>query len=744
MPPKKKAKGGKQKNKSKGSVSPTAAGLQGSSNSSSANTTPRHGDNEQEADTAAPSANGTALVGGPKKPVVIDLSQLGSLGEVAAASGRVGDGGLGAGAGNDGAAGEPLFQFRQSLEKMKTGSFDVSQLAPESSGSTTTAPSKGQKKYAEVELLKQQGNEMWKIGVHEVAVAAYSEAITKLQEIAARESADQQYDPARLDADAKTLISRLFANRSNCFYQLGRYPESLSDAQESFHIDPAYAKAWLRAAQACLKMCDDEVAPGDVDGDQVEGSDFSKKNLNLAEQYITEGLRIDPGNGTLRNLQVNSTQKSSVFALCHAAEITGSPGRKTKTVWTGKMHSYMFSTDGTVEESMAGFKTSTRYEIVSKSQLRIHAPMKNMPASDLTFSFPEPLCLKLEGKRGPELFYAEDAEGAARKDQQPFENEAEFFAALDRWLPPAEKIEELKKAAGGQQKPGPAFGQMLMMLQELRLTRDRCPDAATYLGWLAALRAGETAVSEKWRGFESLTKDAPDIADLLPKAVDNANPEEDGHGHHDVEQKPRESAAEGVAPVDVACTSKSTTTAPSSKETVLAEPPSFRASDLLSRFAAELQHGRDIVPETQASQGQGGGMTKGTVAAGPREMLSVGEADAAELRSTAAPTIASTTSTLLDSTSKTSCNTGCCGAGAGTSKSASTAGIPTSLAAEPLSKGAGANKGIITPGTPAELGCFAKLTQAICGGAMLEALRDNFDFSVEKIKMKIGDQDGDA
>ncbi len=151
----------------------------------------------------------------------------------------------------------------------------------------------------------------------------------------------ETYDPTQMDQEAKTLMSRLFSNRSNCFYLLDRFEDSLSDAQESFAIDPLFAKAWLRAAQACVKLVNfdklqgEKLAEGAVDAadktalatpSTLPANALSscsmeaeiekiKTHADLAAQYLREGLRVEPANGTLKNVLANLEGKEAQFKL---------------------------------------------------------------------------------------------------------------------------------------------------------------------------------------------------------------------------------------------------------------------------------------------------------------------------------------------------------------------------------------------------------------------------------------------
>ncbi len=67
---------------------------------------------------------------------------------------------------------------------MPPGSLAEMGGAPKSSSADLSA----NPKYSEVNTLKEQGNQMWKIGVQEIACTAYSTAIEKLQTIVRKES----------------------------------------------------------------------------------------------------------------------------------------------------------------------------------------------------------------------------------------------------------------------------------------------------------------------------------------------------------------------------------------------------------------------------------------------------------------------------------------------------------------------------------------------------------------------------
>ena len=94
-----------------------------------------------------------------------------------------------------------------------------------------------------------QGNDFWKMGVYEVATSCYSQAVEKLCEMfppTAAGATQHAYNPDALDDQGRLLMSRLFSNRSNCFYKLSRFEEAASDAEETIMLDRGFVKGYLR------------------------------------------------------------------------------------------------------------------------------------------------------------------------------------------------------------------------------------------------------------------------------------------------------------------------------------------------------------------------------------------------------------------------------------------------------------------------------------------------------------------
>lgn len=83
---------------------------------------------------------------------------------------------------------------------------------------------------------KEQGNKEFKAGNYMEAIEFYTKAIEKRKD------------------------KIFFTNRANCFYQLKKFKKSISDCEEALRLDPDYAKAYFRKADAYISLGDLEKA----------------------------------------------------------------------------------------------------------------------------------------------------------------------------------------------------------------------------------------------------------------------------------------------------------------------------------------------------------------------------------------------------------------------------------------------------------------------------------------------------
>ncbi|XP_069469300.1 TPR and ankyrin repeat-containing protein 1 isoform X2 [Ambystoma mexicanum] len=93
------------------------------------------------------------------------------------------------------------------------------------------------------EVLRTAGNQDFKGNRYASAIRRYEEAIAVLI----------QYQHLR---DSRRDLAVLFCNRSNAFYNLEKWMEALSSAQESVAHDPTYIKSYYRIAYSWLKVGD--------------------------------------------------------------------------------------------------------------------------------------------------------------------------------------------------------------------------------------------------------------------------------------------------------------------------------------------------------------------------------------------------------------------------------------------------------------------------------------------------------
>lgn len=80
-------------------------------------------------------------------------------------------------------------------------------------------------------LLKEKGNLAFKSGHFETAVEHYSSAIA-------------------MDA----TVAAFFSNRAAAWLALGSFEEAIQDCDSALQLDPKFAKAYVRAGQAHLRL----------------------------------------------------------------------------------------------------------------------------------------------------------------------------------------------------------------------------------------------------------------------------------------------------------------------------------------------------------------------------------------------------------------------------------------------------------------------------------------------------------
>lgn len=90
----------------------------------------------------------------------------------------------------------------------------------------------------------------------------------------------------------------LFGNRSMVRLTLGKFEQSLEDAEKSVSLDPTYAKGYYRKGQACIKL---------------------KKYSEAVEAY-EGGLKLEPDNKTFKTL-LQSASKAAEDAANEPPEL---------------------------------------------------------------------------------------------------------------------------------------------------------------------------------------------------------------------------------------------------------------------------------------------------------------------------------------------------------------------------------------------------------------------------------------
>ncbi|CAD7940985.1 unnamed protein product [Amoebophrya sp. A25] len=547
------------------------------------------------------------------------------------------------------------FNFRAQLDRMKGGQ----------GGSSSSQP---QSRYAEIELLKSQGNDFYKMQVHEMAATAYSTGIEKLQKLVEDENG-AAYEPSLLDAEGKILMSRLFSNRSNCFFQLDRMDPSLSDAQESFQIDPTFAKAWLRAAQATARRAaklmestgeahraamlmespqeaGGKKIPQDQDAlDKADSTHYSllervTSDLDSASNYIAEGLRVDAKNQTLASLKSQVAQQRLMCKFSKPAGGWVSKAGKQEQVWR-------FSLDGKMDTRLGGFSCVAGFELLTDSQLRIEPPRHGMPAVTYEFHF-----------QGEALHVRSDTGNAQqftprftlKVERDMIAQEQDFHEAVDKFLPrKLAEIQAMKPPMSEsdrnaildlpEEEQQKKIGEFLKILAELDALKARCTNEKTFQEYTNRLRevhriATTTeqshpidpntmrlyGIASRWVAFDNLTRNGPSLEDLKTDGEQKDSSSDPCCGTSSTSDEKE------VAPT---LASASTVASSGNEEIVLKSttsggeggPPGvekekqpYRDSDFLARFADEIRK------EDTQQQGAGGNMTataSGSTAAPP-------------------------------------------------------------------------------------------------------------------------------
>ncbi|XP_027625339.1 TPR and ankyrin repeat-containing protein 1-like [Tupaia chinensis] len=94
---------------------------------------------------------------------------------------------------------------------------------------------------AYAELLKESGNQVFRNGNFSLAIRRYDEAIQILLQL-------YQWGVPPRD------LAVLLCNKSNAFYNLGKWNEAFLAAKEGLQWDPTYVKGYYRAGYSLLRL----------------------------------------------------------------------------------------------------------------------------------------------------------------------------------------------------------------------------------------------------------------------------------------------------------------------------------------------------------------------------------------------------------------------------------------------------------------------------------------------------------
>lgn len=92
------------------------------------------------------------------------------------------------------------------------------------------------------------------------------------------------------------MFSRIFGNRSYCYYCLEQYPEALTDAERALQLDPDWPKGHFRQGRALMGLKVSQIARGNrVSGRGTERTDVVcvAQRYSEAERAMEQVLKLD-------------------------------------------------------------------------------------------------------------------------------------------------------------------------------------------------------------------------------------------------------------------------------------------------------------------------------------------------------------------------------------------------------------------------------------------------------------------
>ena len=129
----------------------------------------------------------------------------------------------------------------------------------------------------EIEAKKAEGNEAFKAGDMEAALAKYTEALGVANECEGAHGIDDD------------LLGKLYGNRAEACLQLGQYDKCIADADLALEYDPCFVKGFVRKAKACTALDDHETAQQCLK-DALDVAPNNKEVLSMQDEYRVLGL----------------------------------------------------------------------------------------------------------------------------------------------------------------------------------------------------------------------------------------------------------------------------------------------------------------------------------------------------------------------------------------------------------------------------------------------------------------------
>lgn len=151
-----------------------------------------------------------------------------------------------------------------------------------------------------VNQLKERGNEAFKVGSHEEAIAQYTEALSLCTKCSGAHGIDDD------------VYGKLHGNRAEAYLQLGQFDKAIEEAEQAIEYDPCFVKAYVRKAKACFALERQDEAKATLK-DALDVAPGSKEVLSLQDEYRVASLAKSGKDTVLAELDGLTSRLSSLL-----------------------------------------------------------------------------------------------------------------------------------------------------------------------------------------------------------------------------------------------------------------------------------------------------------------------------------------------------------------------------------------------------------------------------------------------